>query len=142
MNDRNRTRQKDAPAFSLVEVLAAVAIIGVVIFLAIPNIVRVRQDAEESLAKSRADALNVAAAAYFQAVGPQTALGNWTNASDNARYALVKPYLAFAPTNTNLSSYMPKNYHVNFNTTNPHRQKAVLSYTNTNSGVARTDIAY
>ena len=32
--------------FSLVEVLAAVAIIGIITFLAIPNIVAVKQDSE------------------------------------------------------------------------------------------------
>ena len=126
-------------AFSLVEVLAAVAIIGVVIFLAIPNIVKIREDAEENLAKSRADALNVAAAAYFQAVGPQTALSNWTAAADNdARYGLIRPYLAFAPTNTAISGYMPKNYFLSFNSTSPHRIKALLTYSNTVAGTTKT----
>ena len=46
--------------FSLVEVLAAVAIIGIITFLAIPNIVAVKQDSETNMAISRAEArLNV-----------------------------------------------------------------------------------
>jgi len=141
MTTLNSLPKAQLRAFSLVEVLAAVAIIGVVIFLAIPNIVKVREDAEESLAKSRADALNVAAAAYFQAVGTQTAAGQWAT-DNNARYSLIKPYLAFAPTNTNLSSYMPKNYFVNFHTNSPHRIKAILDYSNAVSGTVRTNISY
>lgn len=120
-------------AFSLVEVLAAVTIIGVIIFLAIPNIVQVRRDAEESLAKSRADALNVAVAAYFQAAGSQNALSNWAGKTSTQRFALISPYLAFA--STNFSSYMPKGYSVSFNDTAPNKFKAVLTYTNTGTPV-------
>jgi len=139
MTTLNSLPKAQLRAFSLVEVLAAVAIIGVVIFLAIPNIVKVREDAEESLAKSRADALNVAAAAYFQAVGTQTAAGQWAT-DNNARYGLIKPYLAFAP--ASLSDYMPKNYFVNFHTNSPHRIKAILDYSNAVSGTVRTNISY
>jgi len=139
MTTPNSLPKAQLRAFSLVEVLAAVAIIGVVIFLAIPNIVKVREDAEESLAKSRADALNVAAAAYFQAVGTQTAAGQWAT-DNNARYSLIKPYLAFAP--ASLSDYMPKNYFVNFHTNSPHRIKAILDYSNAVSATVRTNISY
>lgn len=140
MITQRQTRAAQGEAFSLVEVLAAVAIIGVIIFLAIPNIVKVREDAEESLAKSRADALNIAAAAYFQAVGPQTASSNWQSAAaDSNRFGLIAPYLAFAP--AALGDYMPKNYYINFNTNSPHRIKAVLTYSNTVTGTNR-QVAY
>ena len=43
--------------FSLVEVLAAVAIIGIIVFIAIPNVVQSRRDAEEHFAIGRAEAL-------------------------------------------------------------------------------------
>lgn len=111
--------------FSLVEILVVLVILGVVLFLAIPNIVQVRSDSEDNLARSRAEALNVAAAAYFQSVGRQAAVAAWTNAADNeARYTLVSPYLAFAP--STLSSYMPTGYSASFSTTDPLRQKAAL----------------
>jgi prepilin-type N-terminal cleavage/methylation domain-containing protein len=111
--------------FSLVEVLAAVTIIGIIIYLAIPNIVQVRSDAEDNLAKSRADALNVAAAAFFQAAGPTTASNEWVTAGDDvARYDLLKPYIAFAQ--TNLASFMPEGYSITFYTNAPHRIKATL----------------
>jgi prepilin-type N-terminal cleavage/methylation domain-containing protein len=120
--------QRDT-GFSLVEVLAAITIIGVIIFLAIPNIVQIRQDAEENLAKSRADALNIAVAAYFQATGPEQAQGWWTsNSATSERYTRVSPYLAFAP--AALSSYMPKNYALAFSNTDPHRYKAALIFSN------------
>ncbi len=111
-------------AFSLVEVLAAVTIIGVITFLAIPNIVRVKRDGEDNLARSRADALNVAVAAYFQAVGPQAALTAWQAADNTGRYNLVSPYLAFAP--ASFADYMPGGYSVTFNTNQPQRVKAAL----------------
>ena len=56
-------------AFSLVEVLAAVAIIGIITFLAMPNIVAVKQDSETNLAISRAEALNIALVTLLQSNG-------------------------------------------------------------------------
>tara|TARA_B110000305_G_C19321628_1_gene579240 strand:+ start:371 stop:817 length:447 start_codon:yes stop_codon:yes gene_type:complete len=50
-NQLSRTR-----GFSLVEVLAAVGIIGIIAFLAIPNIVAIKEDSETNLAISRAEA--------------------------------------------------------------------------------------
>lgn len=109
--------------FSLVELLIVLVILGVVMFLAIPNIVQVRSDSEDNLARSRAEALNMAAAAYFQAVGTQTASSVWSGAGNDTRYALLSPYLAFAP--ASLSSYMPSGYSVTFSS-DPLRQKATL----------------
>lgn len=111
-------------AFSLVEVLAAITIIAVITFLAIPNIVQVKRDGEDGLARARADALNVAVAAYFQAVGPEAALTAWTGKTPEQQYALIAPYLAFAP--GTLAGYMPNGYNVTFSASEPHRVKATL----------------
>lgn len=98
-------------AFSLVEVLAAVALIGIITFLALPNIVRIKQDGEESLAISRAEAINLAMAAHVQASGQDTAAAQWANADTAAeRYALLAPYLAYAP--TAFADFMPSGYSV------------------------------
>lgn len=122
-------------AFSLVEVLAAITIIAVITFLAIPNIVQVKRDGEDGLARARADGLNVAVAAYFQAVGPEAALTAWTAAANaEARYTLIAPYLAFAP--ATLAAYMPNGYNVTFSTSEPHRVKATLL------GPGNVNIAY
>lgn len=90
--------------FSFVEVLAAIAIIGIVTFLAIPNLIQIKQDGENKLAVSRAEALNMAIASYIQANG-KTA--SWPTANAD-RYLAIRPYLSFAP--TNLSSYTPSGY--------------------------------
>lgn len=111
-------------AFSLVEVLVVVVILGIVLFLAVPNIVQVRQDSEDNLARSRAEALNVAVAAYFQAAGAQAAATTWAAATPEQRYLLVAPYLAFAP--SSLSSYMPAGYSAAF-TSEPLRSKVIVS---------------
>lgn len=116
--------QSQPRGFSLVELLIVLVILGVVMFLAIPNIVQVRSDSEDNLARSRAEALNVAAAAYFQAVGTQAASSAWSSAGNDARYALLSPYLAFAP--ASLSSYMPSGYSVTLSS-DPLRQKATLT---------------
>ena len=95
----NPRSEKMSRAFSLVEVLAAITIIGIITFLAVPNIVRVKQDGEDNLARARAETLNMAMAAYVQAVGTNTAQINWSGAAnDNARYLLISPYIAFAET--------------------------------------------
>ena len=69
-------------AFSLVEVLAAVALIGIITFLALPNIVRIKQDSEESLAIARAEAINLSMASYLQAHGQTSASAGWAAATD------------------------------------------------------------
>lgn len=98
-------------AFSLVEVLAAVAIIGIITFLAIPNIVKLKEDGEENLARSRAETLNLAIASFVQKNGPATAQSAWTSAGSNdGRYALLAPFIAFAE--DDLDAYMPGGYTV------------------------------
>jgi prepilin-type N-terminal cleavage/methylation domain-containing protein len=119
-------------AFSLVEVLAAVALIGILVFLALPNIVQVKTDSESHLAVARVEALNLAIASYIQAKGLSTAESNWTG-SDQERYALVAPYLAYAP--DNLTDYMPTGY----GATMPATLSPLRTVTLTKSG---TEISY
>ena len=114
-----------AQAFSLVELLVVITVLGVILFFAFPNIVQVRSDSEKDLAKARAETLNLAAAAYFQAVGPITALSNWSGKTDAQRYQLLMPYIAFPA--TNLTSFLPStDYVVTFDATQPHKVKASL----------------
>lgn len=96
-------------AFSLVEVLAAVAIIGIVTFLAIPNIIQVKTDSEDNLARARANTLNLAIASYIQSVGPTAAQSNWSNKTDAFRYTnCLMPYIAFA--DSSFSNFTPGGY--------------------------------
>lgn len=112
--------------FSLIEVLAAVAIIGIITFLALPNIVTLKQDAEVDLAISRAEAANMAIAAYVQANGQPTAVTNWGSASTNqARWVLISPFLAFAP--TDVGDFMPSGYTLTLPSTINPLTKAGLS---------------
>ena len=115
-------------AFSLVELLIVIVVLGVVLYFAFPNIVQMRSDSEANLARARAEMLNLAVAAYFQAVGDRTtARANWVaKGSDASRYTdLLKPYIAF-PTAT-LSNFMPStDYRVVFDPTNPMVNKATL----------------
>ena len=95
--------------FSLVEVLAAVSIIGIITFLAIPNIVRVKQDGEENLVRARAESINLGIASYVQTVGPTMAQSAWNTAgTDQGRFALVRPYISFA--DAALTNFMPGSY--------------------------------
>jgi prepilin-type N-terminal cleavage/methylation domain-containing protein len=103
-----RPPAKRRRAFSLVEVLAAITIIGIIIFLAVPNIVRVKQDSEDNLARARAETLNMAMAAYVQAVGTNTAQSLWASADNNARYGLIRQYIAFSE--ANITNFNPSGY--------------------------------
>jgi len=104
MNARPTRRQ----AFSLVEVLAAVGIIGIIAFLAIPNIIAIKQDSERNLAISRAEAINMAIVSYIQTNGRQNVAPTWAALNDQQRYAALIPYLSFAP--ALLSDYTPGGY--------------------------------
>jgi len=118
--------QKSFLAFSLVEVLAAVALIGIITFLALPNIVRIKTDSEESLAISRAEAINLSMASYVQAHGQASATAGWTAAGNaDARYALLAPYLAYAP--STFAAYMPGGYSITLPTNLLPLSKVALS---------------
>jgi prepilin-type N-terminal cleavage/methylation domain-containing protein len=107
--------------FSLIEMLSAVAIIGVISFLAIPNLVRMRSDSERNLAIARAESINMAMATFIQSRGRTQAATDWAGtASAQARYALVAPYLSFSE--TNLTDYIPNGYTITFNTIDPLRK--------------------
>ncbi len=94
--------------FSLIEVLAAVAIIGILVFLAIPNVVVAKRDAEEQYVITRAESLNMATSQYISAVGRVNAASQWASKTNEQRYTLIKGYLAYAP-NT-ISVYQPNGY--------------------------------
>ncbi len=108
------TAQRKSLGFSLVEVLAAVGIIGIIAFLAIPNIIAIKTDSERNLAISKAEALNMAIASFIQANGRDIAIADWdtitgnTDANENSRYQKLTPYLSFAP--TSFTDYKPNSY--------------------------------
>jgi len=115
-----------AHAFSLVELLVVLAVTGILLFFAFPNIVQIKSDSERELAKARAEALNLAATAYFQALGPEAAREEWADASSpEEHYGLLRPYLAFPA--TTLSNFLPSaDYSISFDSTAPHKVKATL----------------
>ncbi len=99
--------------FSLVEMMACVSIIGIIAFMAIPSITRMRADSERNLAVTRAEALNLAQATFIQAKGRTEANQKWNNVStDEARYTLVKEFLSYPE--SSLKLYMPADYTVKF----------------------------
>jgi prepilin-type N-terminal cleavage/methylation domain-containing protein len=107
-----KTSRKSRSGFSLVEVLAAVAIIGIIVFIAIPNVIQSRRDAEEQFAITRAQALNIAVSQYVQAKGRANAGVTWAAKNNNERYVEIKPYLAYSP--DALSGYTPFGYTFTF----------------------------
>ena len=128
MNSFTHTQETPPAArrgFSLVEMMASVAIIGIIAFLAIPSISRMREDSEKNLAIARAESLNVAQATMVQVKGRTQADLDWRNAASNdAKYTLLQPYLSYAE--TTLSSYLPSGYTVTFNTAINDMKKARL----------------
>jgi prepilin-type N-terminal cleavage/methylation domain-containing protein len=99
--------------FSMVELLATVAIIGIISFIAIPQVTRMRSDAERNLAISRAQALNMAMGGLVQNRGRYQAIQDWAdNTTDNEKYLLLTGYMAFAE--ATLNTYLPSGYDVDF----------------------------
>ena len=111
-------------AFSMVELLAAVAIMGIIAFMAIPSVTKMRSDAERNLAISRVESLNIAMASFVQAEGRSRAENQWQSASNAAKYALLRPYLAFAE--DTIGRFMPSGYSANFGTSVVALQKTTL----------------
>ena len=122
-------------AFSLVELLVVIAVLGIVLFFAFPNIIQVKSDSEKDLAKARAETLNLASAAYFQAIGTNDAATNWAGKSAEQRYQLITPYIAFPA--ASLSNFLPSSdYSITFDASAPHKVKATLM------GPGSTNIPY
>lgn len=93
--------------------IACVSIIGIIAFMAIPSVTRMRSDSERNLAIARAEALNLAQASYIQVRGRTQAALDWTAAgSAQAKYNLLRPYLAFSE--STLTTFMPVGYSVTF----------------------------
>lgn len=122
-----RSQATRSSGFSLVEVLAAVGIIGIIAFLALPNIVAIKRDSELNLAISRAEAVNMAVASYIQANGRDTAVTGWAALADEeARYDALSAYLAFAP--SSFSDYVPGGFDIDIPDDLSSLSKAGLSY--------------
>ncbi len=136
MNTNCEKTAREKLGFSLLELLVVIAVLGIILFFAFPNIVQVKSDSEKDLAKARAETLNLAAAAYFQAVGPAVAASNWgLQTTAEGRYQLLRQYIAFPA--ASLSDFLPSSdYSVSFNTTSPHKIKATLM------GPGSTNIPY
>jgi len=130
----NAASSKHQRAFSLVEVLAAVSIIGIIAFLAIPNIVAIKQDSERNLAISRAEAMNMAVVSYIQANGKSNVAAGWAALNDQQRYTLLIPYLSFAP--ANLVDFVPKGYSATLPTNLNALTKSILTDTSTSTVIA------
>lgn len=112
--------------FSLVEMMACVSIIGIIAFLAIPSITRMRGDADRNLAIARAEALNLAQASLIQAKGRTEATNDWIKAGTVAqnRYNLLRPYLSYSE--TTLVQYLPSGYTITFQNNLTGTQKVAL----------------
>ncbi len=111
--------------FSLVEMMASVAIIGVIAFLAIPSVTKMREDSERNLAIARAEALNVSMATFIQVNGRAQAQTLWASkATADDKYTLIDDYLSYAE--TSLGAFLPSGYTVTFDPTITNMKKARL----------------
>jgi prepilin-type N-terminal cleavage/methylation domain-containing protein len=139
------------PGFTLIEVLAAVTIIGIMVFLAIPNITAVRRDAEENMAISKGSMLNMAVSSYIQAVGISAAKNEFaaiasaagqSDAQRNAaRYAKISPYLAYAP--ATIGGFMPSGYEATLpSSLDPVTKTVVSRVDGAGQAATRTNLAY
>ncbi|WP_395740661.1 type II secretion system protein [Prosthecobacter sp.] len=113
MNATQTRRRSLIRAFSLVEMMACVSIIGIIAFMAIPSVTRMRGDSERNLAIARAEALNLAQASFIQVRGRTQAALDWAAASTpDSKYLLLRPYLSFSE--ATLTAFLPSGYSVGF----------------------------
>lgn len=113
MNALHKASRQFLRGFSLVEMMACVSIIGIIAFMAIPSVTRMRGDSERNLAIARAESLNLAQASYIQVRGRTQAALDWSAASTSeAKYTLLRPYLSFSE--VTLATFMPSGYSVTF----------------------------
>lgn len=114
--------------FSLVEMMACVSIIGIIAFMAIPSITRMRGESERNLAITRAEALNLAQATFIQVKGRTEASLLWNNSTTPAaRYLLLKDFISFSE--DNLTLYFPADYTITFDDTITSMKKVSLTGT-------------
>lgn len=126
MNTAAHASTRSWRGFSLVEMMACVSIIGIIAFMAIPSVTRMRSDSERNLAIARAEALNLAQASYIQVRGRTQAALEWASASTSeAKYTLLRPYLSFSE--TTLAAFMPSGYSVTFPPSITSMTKAALT---------------
>lgn len=101
-----------ARGFSLVEVLAAVAIIGILVFLALPNVIQAKKDSEAQLVITRAEALNMSISSFIAAKGRSKAETDWTGKDAETRFKLISGYMAYPP--ASLAGFQPSGYEFRF----------------------------
>ena len=116
--------------FSLVELLTAVAIIGLISFMAFPKVTMMRAEGEKNLAIARAEAVNLAIANMIQVRGRSQASLDWASKTDDQRYALISLYLAFGE--TTLTGYLPSGYDIDFPASLDRLTKVLLKDPSTN----------
>ncbi|MEN3940851.1 type II secretion system protein [Prosthecobacter sp. SYSU 5D2] len=121
----NRTWKKLWGGFSLVEMMACVSIIGIIAFMAIPSITRMRSDGERNLAITRAEALNLAQSTFIQVKGRTEAAALWNSANNEARYNMLRDYMSYAE--PSLTQYLPSGYTLTFSPNITSMQKAALN---------------
>lgn len=81
-------------AFSLLELLVVLVIVGIVLAIGVPGINKARADAELETMRARAVSVQSAKLSFVDAVGNKAAANLWNGKSDDARYKdLLKQYL-------------------------------------------------
>lgn len=79
-------------AFSLLELLVVLVIVGIVLAIGVPGINKARADAELETMRSRAVALQTAKLSFIDAMGPSQAGTVWKG-NTTASYNLLRQYL-------------------------------------------------
>lgn len=99
--------------FTLVEILIAVVVIGVLGYVLSPNSSKSKYAGELAVMKARAAMLNAAQSQFLEANGVNNGLATWSaQPTGEAQYQLLKPYIQFSP--ATLSTYVLAGWTVSF----------------------------
>lgn len=94
--------------FTLAETLVVLVIVGLLLLVGLPNILKHKSVAEDDQAVAKAVVLNNAKQSYLSEKHRKAAESAWAALTNDERYVALTPYFAYPP--VDLGSFTPAGY--------------------------------
>lgn len=109
--------------FTLLEIVVAVFLVGILATLAVRNLSAAKSSSEEQSMRQKAVELNNYMGEYITSQSVRRAVTKWSGKSNDERYQLLRPFMQFS--NETLDKYVLDGYSVTF--PDDPRQQVTLS---------------